>query len=88
MSHQHALPAQRHLLQLCTRCHSRPRRGPTQRWCRECRALMQRLARERTRTAKTTLTPDALRNAPPVPSVCDVPAKTAPTREEAIADGQ
>ena len=62
---------------LCTRCQSRPRRGPRQRWCRECRALMQRLARERTRKAKTARTSDELRNAPPAPTVYGGPANTA-----------
>ena len=61
----------------CTRCQLRPRRGPRQRWCRECRALMQQLARERTRKAKTARTSDELRNTPSVPTVCGVPANTA-----------
>ena len=70
----------------CTRCQIRPRRGPTQRWCLECRALAQRLAREQKRKTKTTQDTDALRNASPVPAVCEGQASTAPTREEESAD--
>ena len=70
---------------LCTRCQSRPRRGPRQRWCRECRALAQRLAREQKQKTKTTQGTDALRNAPPAPTVCGVSANTTPVREEKSA---
>src|SRR5215472_2482635 len=66
---------------LCTRCQRNPRAGTGQRWCRRCKTAQQREARQRKRTATLTTDTFALKNAAPVPILCESALKNAPRVE-------